>query len=86
MPIIQCDIRRGRSPEQLDLLASGITEAVVRHTGIPVDYMFLVIRQHPGASFIEGGVPVPDYVAGPDGKDVAGLEWEAVRHAHNSKR
>jgi phenylpyruvate tautomerase PptA (4-oxalocrotonate tautomerase family) len=83
MPIIQCDIRRGRTPEQLDMLASGITDAVMRHTGIPLDYMFVVVRQHPGASFIEAGVPVPDYTPGPDGKDIAGMEWEARRAARD---
>lgn len=81
MPIIQCDIRRGRTPEQLERLASGITDAVIRHTGIPLDYMFVVVRQHPGASFIEAGEVVPDYSPGPDGKDLGAVEWEARRAA-----
>lgn len=81
MPIIQCDIRRGRTPEQLEQLASGITDALTRHTGIPLEYMFVVIRQHPGASFIEAGEPVPEYAPGPDGQDMGALEWAERRAA-----
>ena len=79
MPIVQCDIRRGRTEEQLRKLAAGLNDAICRNTGVPVEYVFLVIREHPGFNFVEGGEHVPDYVPDANGMDVAGQEWEARR-------
>lgn len=72
MPIIQCDIRRGRTEEQKRKLAAGLTEAVVRIAGVPKDRIFLVMREMPGFNFVDAGEHVPDYVAGTNGEDVAG--------------
>jgi hypothetical protein len=36
--------------------------------------MFLVIREMPGFNFVDAGEHVADYVAGPNGEDVAGSE------------
>ena len=74
MAIIQCDIRRGRTDEQKRQLAAGLTEVVSEVTGEPVERLFLVIREMPGFNFVDAGEHVADYVAGPDGTDVAGSE------------
>lgn len=79
MAIIQCDIRRGRSDDQKRRLARGLTELVSEVTGEPIDRMFLVIREMPGFNFVDAGEHVADYVAGPNGEDVAGSEQLRVR-------
>jgi phenylpyruvate tautomerase PptA (4-oxalocrotonate tautomerase family) len=73
MAIIQCDIRLGRSEAQKRELVAGVIEAVCRHTGCTVEEVFLVMREMPGFNFVEAGRHVPDYQAGPNGEDVAGL-------------
>lgn len=72
MAIIQCDIRRGRSDEQKRKLAGGLTAVVSEITGESIESMFLVIREMPGFNFVDAGEHVAEYVAGPDGTDVAG--------------
>ena len=42
--------------------------------GVPIDYIFLVMREMPGFNFVDAGQHVPDYVPGPDGQDLAGHE------------
>jgi 4-oxalocrotonate tautomerase family enzyme len=79
MPIITCDIRRGRSEEQRRALAKGLTEAVQQAVGCPVECVFLVMREMPGFNFVDGGEHVPEYVPGPEGKDLAGHELIAKR-------
>lgn len=74
MPMIQCDIRRGRSEEQLRQLASELIRVVNEETGIPKEYVFVVIRELPGFNFVEFCEHVVDYDPGPDGQDVAGAE------------
>lgn len=74
MTIIQCDIRRGRTDDQKRRLAAGLTEAVREVTGEPVESMFLVIREMPGFNFVDAGEHVAEYVAGPNGVDIAGSE------------
>jgi 4-oxalocrotonate tautomerase family enzyme len=74
MPIIQCDIRRGRSDEQKYQLGMKLTEILQRYTGAPRDAVMVVFREIPGANFFEAGVQLPDYLAGPDGRDLAGEE------------
>ncbi|QZS52583.1 tautomerase family protein [Rhodococcus opacus] len=72
MAIIQCDIRRGRSDDQKRKLAAGLTAVVSEITGESIESMFLVIREMPGFNFVDAGEHVAEYVAGPDGTDVAG--------------
>ena len=50
VPIIQCDIRRGRTEAQLRQLASGLTRVVAEAIGQPIDSIFLVMREMPGLS------------------------------------
>lgn len=84
MPIVQCDIRNGRTKEQKSALAGGLTEIVMKYTGCPIDYVFLVIREMPGFNFVDAGEHVPDYVPGPDGQDLAG--GEQLRHRAASRQ
>ncbi|MCH8112940.1 MAG: tautomerase family protein [Proteobacteria bacterium] len=74
MPMIQCDIRRGRTEEQKRTLAKEIIRVVNEVTGIPKDYVFIVIRELPGFNFVEFQEHVVDYVPGPDGQDIAGQQ------------
>ena len=72
MPFIQCDIRRGRSEAQKRRLFDKINAAVNRVTGAPTSSILILIREHTGNHFMEGGELLPDYVAGPNGEDIAG--------------
>ena len=83
MPIITCDIRKGRTKEQLSQLATGLTNAVAEATGAAVENVFLVIREMPGFNFVDAGEHVPDYIPGPDGIDVAGHEQLRKRATAN---
>jgi 4-oxalocrotonate tautomerase family enzyme len=66
MPIIQCDIREGRSPEQKAALASEITRVVNETIDAPIEYIYVLIRETPGAHHIKAGNALPDWVP-PDG-------------------
>jgi phenylpyruvate tautomerase PptA (4-oxalocrotonate tautomerase family) len=72
MPIVQCDIRRGRTSNQKIRLAKGLTNDIQEVTGIPIDYISVYIRDLPGPDTFEAGEPSPDYQPGPDGQDLAG--------------
>jgi 4-oxalocrotonate tautomerase family enzyme len=63
MPIIQCDIREGRSPEQKAALADGITRVVHETIGSPVEWIYVLIRETPGSQHWHGGHALPDYAA-----------------------
>jgi 4-oxalocrotonate tautomerase family enzyme len=62
MPIIQCDIREGRSDEQKGALAREITRVVHETIGAPVEYIYVLIRETPGFHHIKGGKHLPEYV------------------------
>jgi phenylpyruvate tautomerase PptA (4-oxalocrotonate tautomerase family) len=81
VPIIQCDIRRGRTEAQLRQLASGLTRVVAEAVGQPIDSIFLVMREMPGFNFVDAGEHVPEYESGPDGRDLAGEEQLRRREA-----
>jgi 4-oxalocrotonate tautomerase family enzyme len=68
MPLIQCDIREGRTEEQKRALASGITRAVHEAIGSPVEYIYVLIRETPGFHHVQGGEHLPDYLAAPAGQ------------------
>lgn len=79
MAIIQCDIRQGRTDEQKRRLAAELTTLVAEVTGESTQQIFLVIREMPGFNFVDAGEHVAEYVAGPDGVDVAGSEQLRAR-------
>ena len=74
MPVVQCDIRRGRTPEQKAAYGQALTKAVARMTGADPNTILVIFREQPGHDTMEGGVVLPDYQPGPDGKDLAGAE------------
>ncbi len=61
MPVIQCDIRAGRSPEQKQALAREITRVVHETIGAPVEYIYVLIRETPGAHHVKGGQALPEF-------------------------
>ena len=61
MPIIQCDIREGRTEEEKQALAQGITRVVHETIGAPVEYIYVLIRETPGSHHLKAGEPLPDY-------------------------
>jgi phenylpyruvate tautomerase PptA (4-oxalocrotonate tautomerase family) len=71
--VIQCDIRLGRSEAQKRELAACLIDVMCSFLSCTPDDVFLVMREMPGFNFVEAGQHVPDYQAGPDGEDAAGL-------------
>lgn len=61
MPMIQCDIREGRTPEQKAALAEAITNAVHETIGSPLEYIYVLIRETPGSHHMKAGKALPDY-------------------------
>ncbi len=61
VPVIQCDIREGRTEEQKQELARGITRVVHETIGSPVEYIYVLIRETPGAHHVKGGKALPDW-------------------------
>ena len=62
VPVIQCDIREGRTPEQKQAMAEAITRAVHETIGAPIEYIYVLIRETPGAHHVKAGQALPDYV------------------------
>ena len=61
MPVIQCDIREGRTEEQKQALAREITRVVHETIGAPVEYIYVLIREQPGRHHVKGGKHLPEY-------------------------
>jgi 4-oxalocrotonate tautomerase family enzyme len=61
VPIIQCDIREGRTEEQKAALAREITRVVHETIGAPIEYIYVLIRETPGFHHIKAGKHLPDY-------------------------
>jgi 4-oxalocrotonate tautomerase len=61
MPVIQCDIREGRSAAQKQALAEAITRVVHETIDAPVEYIYVLIRETPGAHHVKGGKALPEY-------------------------
>jgi phenylpyruvate tautomerase PptA (4-oxalocrotonate tautomerase family) len=79
VPIIQADIRRGRSARQRDDLISELTRIVHEVSGAPVGTISAVVRELPGPATYEAGAPSPEYAPGPDGADLAARAELAAR-------
>ena len=62
VPVIQCDIREGRSPEQKQAMAEAITRAVHETIVAPVEYIYVLIRETPGSHHVKASHALPDYV------------------------
>lgn len=61
MPMIQCDIREGRTAAQKRALAREITRAVQRTIGAPLEYIYVLIRETPGAHHVKAGKALPEW-------------------------
>ena len=61
VPVIQCDIREGRTEEQKQALAREITRVVHETIESPVEYIYVLIRETPGAHHVKGGEALPDW-------------------------
>jgi len=61
MPVIQCDIRQGRSEAQKRALAREITRVVHETIDAPLEYIYVLIRETPGYHHVKAGVPLPEY-------------------------
>lgn len=61
MPVIQCDIREGRSEEEKQALAQEITRVVHETIGAPVEYIYVLIRETPGSHHIKAREVLGDY-------------------------
>ena len=61
MPIIQCDIREGRSKRQKRALAREITRVVHETIDAPLEYIYVLIRETPGFNHIKAGNHLPDF-------------------------
>jgi phenylpyruvate tautomerase PptA (4-oxalocrotonate tautomerase family) len=85
MAVVQCDIRRGRTPDQKRQYGEALTRAVHQITGLDVDNILVIFREQPGHDLLEGGVVLPDYQAGPNGEDLAGAEEFRLRSARRSQ-
>jgi 4-oxalocrotonate tautomerase family enzyme len=64
MPVIQCDIREGRTEEQKQALAREITRVVHETIGAPVEYIYVLIREQPGRHHVKGGKALPEFEPG----------------------
>jgi 4-oxalocrotonate tautomerase family enzyme len=85
MPMIQADIRRGRTQEQRDRLIREITQIIHEVTGAPIDTIAGVVRELPGPHTYEAGEPSPEYEPGPDGVDLSGPAELAARRKASSQ-
>lgn len=65
MPVIQCDIREGRSLAQKRAMARAITRAVHETIDAPLEYIYVLIRETPGFNHVKAGKHLPDYVPPP---------------------
>jgi 4-oxalocrotonate tautomerase family enzyme len=61
MPVIQCDIRTGRTPEQKEALAREITRVVHETIDAPLEYIYVLIRETPGAHHFKAGKSLPEF-------------------------
>ena len=64
MPIIQCDIREGRTKEQKTALVRAITYAVMNTIEAPEEYIYVLIRETPAINHFKSGKHLPDFTPG----------------------
>lgn len=61
MPVIQVDIREGRSRDQIRNLQKALTEAVIKTIGAPREYVYVIVREQPGPNHCLAGKPLPEW-------------------------
>ena len=65
MPVVQCDIREGRSAERKIALAREITRVVSATIDAPVERIDVLPRETPGTHHVKAGTALPDRVPEP---------------------
>jgi len=68
MPMIQCDIKEGRTEEQKWALAQEITCVVHETIDAPVEYIHVLIRETPGYHHVKAGVAREDWKPNEDAR------------------
>ncbi|MFQ3609845.1 MAG: tautomerase family protein [Chloroherpetonaceae bacterium] len=83
MPIIQCDIREGRTKAQKEALARELTRVVHETLDAPIEYIYVLIRETPGFHHIKAGTHLPDFAPKSDspGKPKRGAKKPSKRKA-----
>lgn len=61
MPVIQIDIRKGRTREQISALQEALTEAVVKTIGSPKEYVYVLVREEAGPNHALAGKSLPEW-------------------------
>ena len=61
MPVIQCDIREGRTEEQKQGLAREITRVVHETIEAPIEYIYVLIRETPGSHYVKAEKALPEH-------------------------
>jgi len=61
VPLIQCDIREGRTEEQKQALAREITRLVHETIDSPVEYIYVLIRELLDSHHVKAGEALPDW-------------------------
>lgn len=61
MPVIQIDIREGRTKEEKIALGKALAQAAHDTIGAPIEYTYVIVREHPGYHHIKAQEPLPDY-------------------------
>lgn len=59
MPVIQIDIRKGRTRRQIRALQRALTEAVVKTIGSPREYVYVLVREEDGPNHALAGKSLP---------------------------
>jgi phenylpyruvate tautomerase PptA (4-oxalocrotonate tautomerase family) len=59
--VIQIDIREGRTKEEKVALGKALAQAAHDTTGAPIDFTYVIIREHPGYHHIKAQEPLPEY-------------------------
>ncbi|WP_139163008.1 tautomerase family protein [Desulfonatronum thiosulfatophilum] len=61
MPVMNVNIRAGRSLEQKDALAREITQAVHETIGALRESRYVLILENPGSLHFKDGQPLPEF-------------------------
>lgn len=66
MPLIQVNMREGRSPEQIRAMISSVTDAVADSLGAPKDTVSVMVNEVPGTHWASNDVTLDEKRAGQD--------------------
>lgn len=64
MPLVQVNMREGRTPEQIRALITSVTDAVVDSIGAPKDTVSVIVNEVPGTHWASNDVTLDEKRAG----------------------